>query len=82
MVTVEKSDKTLRICIDPGELIKFIIKERYQIPSLEELKPKLANTKYFTLLDLKDGYHQCELDQNSQKYCNFSTPIGTYQFNF
>ncbi|CAI6348579.1 unnamed protein product [Macrosiphum euphorbiae] len=80
MVTVEKPDKTLRICIDPRELNKFIIKERYQIPSLEELKPKLANKKCYTLLDLKDGYHQCELDQNSQKYCSFSTPFGTYQF--
>jgi len=55
MVTVENPDKTLRICIDPRELNKFIIKERYQIPSLEELKPKLANKKYYTLLDLKDG---------------------------
>lgn len=80
MVTVEKPDKTLRICIDPRELNKVIIKDRYQIPSLEELRPKLANKKYYTLLDLKDGYHQCELDQNSQKYCSFSTPFGTYQF--
>jgi len=80
MVTVEKPDKTLRICIDPRELNKVIIKDRYQIPSLEELRPKLANKKYYTLLDLKDGYHQCELDQKSQKYCSFSTPFGTYQF--
>lgn len=80
MVTVEKPDKTIRICIDPREINKYIIKERYQISSLEELKPKLTNKKYYTLLDLKDGFYQCELDENSQKLCGFSTPFGAYQF--
>lgn len=79
MVTVEKPDKSIRICIDLREINKYIIKERYKILSLDEFLPKLSSKKYYTLLDLKDGFHQCELDQNSKKFCSFSTPFGTYQ---
>lgn len=53
------------------ELNKFIIKERYQIPTLEELNPKLDNRKMYTLLDLKDGFHQCELEDSSNNFIIF-----------
>jgi len=52
----------------------------YQIPTLEVIKLNLLNKKYFTLLDLRDGFYQCELDQKSQNYCCFSTPFGGYKY--
>jgi len=52
----------------------------YQIPTLEEIKLNLLNKKYFTLLDLRDGFYQCELDQKSQNYYCYSTPFGGYKY--
>lgn len=80
MVIVEKPDKSLRICIDPVELNKHILREFYPIPTLEEISTKLAHKKYFSVLDLKDGFHQIRLDSESSKLCTFSTPLGLYKF--
>ncbi|CAI6370305.1 unnamed protein product [Macrosiphum euphorbiae] len=75
IIIIKKPDKSLRVCLDPRELNKNIVREMYQIPTLEEIKLNLLNKKYFTLLDLRDGFYQCELDQKSQNYCCFSTPL-------
>lgn len=80
IVIVEKSDKTLRICIDPSELNKSILREFYPIPTLEEITPKLANKNIFCVFDLKDGFHQIKLDKVSSDYCTFSSPFGCYKF--
>jgi len=80
LVIIEKPDKSLRMCLDPIALNKCIIREMVQIPTIDEIRSKLTNKKYFTLCDLKDGFYQCELDSDSKKYCAFSTPFGSYQF--
>lgn len=38
IIIVEKPDKSIRICLDPRELNKNIIKEMYQIPMTEQIK--------------------------------------------
>jgi len=80
LVIIEKPDKSLRMCLDPIALNKCIIREMVQIPTIDEIRSKLTNKKYFTLCDLKDGFYQCELDSDLKKYCAFSTPFGSYQF--
>jgi len=34
----------------------------------------------YTVIDLKSGFHQCELDEESIKVCCFSTPFGCYRY--
>jgi len=80
LVVVEKPDGTLRICLDPKDINANILREMYQIPTLEEIRPALANKKFYSLLDLKDGFYHCELDEVSSKICTFSSPFGSYKF--
>lgn len=81
MVIVEKKNGDLRICLDPCDLNKFILKHHYLIPTFEEMSIKLKDAKYFSVLDLKDGFWQVSLDESSRHYCTFSTPFGYYEFN-
>lgn len=81
LVLVAKKDKfDFRICIDPCELNKCILDESFLIPTLEDLKTKLNGVKYFTVLDLKDGFWQIVLDNESRNLCTFATPFGNYKF--
>jgi len=81
MIVIEKPDKSKRVCLDPREINKYIVRERYEIPTIEQIKLNLMGKKYFTVLDLKDGFYQCRLDEVSQKYCCFSTPpFGCFKF--
>ena len=80
LVIVEKPNKSLRLCLDPKELNLAIKSENYLIPTLEELSVKLANKKFFTVFDIRDGYHQIKLDKASSLLCTFSTPFGCYRY--
>lgn len=80
MVVVEKPNKSLRICLDPKHLNQALKQHFYQIPTLEDLTFKLAGSEYFTVLDLKEGFWQIELEEDSKDLCTFSTPMGCYRF--
>lgn len=80
IVIVEKPDGSLRICIDPQNLNKYIVRERFTIPTIDEISPQLANKKLYSVLDIKDGFYHLKLDEHSTKLCNFSTVFGTYRF--
>jgi len=79
MVTVAKPGK-IRICLDPQDLNKAIKRPKYQMPTLEEVLPKLNNTKVFSTLDAKDGFYQIALDEESSKMTTFWTPSGRYRY--
>jgi len=54
----EKKNGALRICLDPRDLNRAILRQHYNIPTLEDIRCKLAGKKFFTIMDKKDGYWQ------------------------
>ena len=56
-----------------------LIRERHQIPKLEKILPELNNAKYFSKIDLQEGYHQIKLDLSSRHVTAFITHEGTFQ---
>ena len=79
LVAVVKPNK-VRVCIDPRDLNKAIQRPKYQIPTLEEILPQLAEAKIFSVLDAKDGFHQVQLDTSSSYLTTFWTPFGRYRY--
>ena len=64
----------------PKDLNQALKRPKYQMPTLEELLPKLNNAKVFTTLDAKDGFYQISLDEQSSKLTTFWTPFGRYRY--
>ena len=79
LVAVQKPEK-LRVCIAPRDLNKAIERPKYQMPTVDEVLPKLANAKVFTVLDAKDGFYQVKLDKESSLLTTFWTPFGRYHY--
>ena len=49
---------------------------------MEETLDKLAGAKYFTCLDLKNGYWQIEIEESDKHKTAFSVPgIGFFEYN-
>ena len=79
MVVVKQPGK-LRICLDPTDLNKWVMREHHHLPTPEETLSKITNARYFTKLDLKSGYWQLPLEENSSKLTTFNTPFGRYRY--
>ncbi|KAL1925478.1 uncharacterized protein VTP21DRAFT_361 [Calcarisporiella thermophila] len=52
-----KRDGTLRLCTDYRALNKATIKNRYPLPRIDDLLDQHHGAKYFTRMDLRQGYH-------------------------
>lgn len=79
-VIVEKSNRKLRICLDPCDLNTAVMKEHYQLPTVDEITCRLSKAKYCTVLDASSGSWQLKLDEASSCLCTFNTPFGRYRF--
>lgn len=64
---LSNSDR-IRMCVDLSHLNRYVKRERYQSPTLAEAIADISacQTKFFTVLDAMNGYHQCPLNQESQ----------------
>lgn len=80
LVVVEKSNGSLRLCMDPKYLNQALADDPYPIPTIQQLRANLAGKKFFSVLDLKDGFYQMKLDESSSQLCCMSTPFGIYRF--
>ena len=66
MVIVEKPNKTLRICLDARNLNTAVIREHFQLPTIEEITSRMSGAKVFSKLDANHGYWQLKLDSESE----------------
>jgi hypothetical protein len=80
MVCVRKKNGRVRICIDPTDLNKAILREHYPMNSIDDVATRLHGSKYFTTLDASMGYFQIKLAEESSKLTTFNTPFGRYKY--
>lgn len=81
MTTVIKPDGSVRLCIDPQQLNTALKRCHYPLPTIEEILPELATARIFSKADLKEGFLQVELDDESSKLTTFQTPWGRYRYH-
>ena len=74
LVATEKPNGKLRVCIDPQHLNKALKRSHYPLLVIEDILPELTDVKVFSKADLKDGFLQIQLDEESSKLTTFQTP--------
>ena len=77
---VKKKDETLRLCIDYRKLNKFIVKNKYPLPRIDELFDQMKGSKVFSKIDLRYGYHQVRMKEEYIHKTTFKTRNGHYEF--
>eukprot|EP00271_Cylindrocystis_brebissonii_P011671 TRINITY_DN29576_c0_g1_i1.p1 TRINITY_DN29576_c0_g1~~TRINITY_DN29576_c0_g1_i1.p1 ORF type:complete len:157 (+),score=0.27 TRINITY_DN29576_c0_g1_i1:317-787(+) len=68
------------MCVDYQALNKLTVKNRYALPRIDDLMNRLVHAKFFTSLDLAQGYHQIRITPEDVPKTAFRTPIGHYQY--
>ena len=79
-VVVPKPDGDIRVCIDMRRANEAIVRERHPIPTLEEVLYDLNGATVFSKIDLKWGFRQIELEEQSHEITTFVTHRGLYRY--
>lgn len=80
-MVVKKKNGDVRLCVDFRKLNLNTIKDAYALPNLEEAFSALTGSKWFSVLDLKSGYYQIEVDEKDKHKTAFVCPMGFWEFN-
>ncbi|KAL9967300.1 hypothetical protein ACROYT_G025499 [Oculina patagonica] len=55
--------------------------EQYPLPRIEDIFAKLSGGQKFSKIDLRQAYHQLEMEEVSKKYLTINTHMGLFQYN-
>ena len=76
----QKTDGSLRICLDPKDVNNALKRGHHHTPTAEELTHRFASATHFSKLDAKSGYWAVQLDSDSQLLTTFNSLFGRFCF--
>ena len=76
ITSVAKKNGKVRICLDPRELNKAILRQHYPMKTVLEDAATMPNAKIFSKLDATSGYWQLKLNKKSIKTNMLQHPMG------
>ena len=80
VVVIPKSNGDVRLCVDMRQANKAVRRQRYPMPTVDETLEKVNGSACFSKLDLKMGFHQLVLGEDSRHITTFVVDAGVYRF--
>ncbi|GBN06013.1 Transposon Ty3-I Gag-Pol polyprotein [Araneus ventricosus] len=76
VVLVKKKNGEWRSCVDYRRLKKITKKDVYPLPRIDDALHCLTGAKIFSMMDLKSGYWQIEVEDKDREKTAFVTSDG------
>jgi predicted aspartyl protease len=81
IILVKKKDNSYRLVIDYRKLNAITKKDAYALPRIETLLDTLGNASIFSALDMRSGFYQVALAEDSIEKSAFATAqLGQWEF--
>ena len=80
VATHKKETGDVRICIDPRNLNKALMRPHHPMRTVEEVAAQMSGAIIFSVLDAKSSFWQVKLDDASSLRTTFTTPYGRFKF--
>lgn len=77
IVLVKKKSGDTKMCCDYRSINSITAKQNWPLPLIDDC---LSGKDCMTLMDLKNGFHQMRVSDESIKYTAFVTPNGQYEW--
>ncbi|KAJ8376085.1 hypothetical protein SKAU_G00066650 [Synaphobranchus kaupii] len=75
MVVMPKAKEKIRLCVDLTHLNKWVRRERFILPAVDQMLAMLTGANFFTKLDATSGFWQVPLIKDSARLTTFITPM-------
>ena len=59
---------------------KVTVKNRYPLPTIDDLFDRLKGTRFYSKIDLRNGYHQLKVRETDILKTTFRTRYGHFEF--
>ena len=70
------------MCVDYRMLNSRTVKDSYALPRIEEVFDVLKGSNTFSVIDMKRGYHQIEVEEEHKERTAFTVgPLGFFEYN-
>ena len=80
VVLAKKKDGTYRCCIDFRQLNDQTRKDAYPLPRADSAMDAMSGSKYYSVMDLRCGFHQVSMEPEDRDKTAFITRRGMYRF--
>ena len=80
VLVAKKRGKTLRLCVDYGQLNRVTTKNRYPLLRIDDLFNQLRGARVYSKIDLRTDYHQLRVRDTDIPKTAFRTRYGHFQF--
>lgn len=80
VVVIVKDNGQLRLCVDMRRANAAIRREIYPMPTIDDVLARLSKAKWFSRLDVREAYHQLELEEGSREITTFITHKGLFRY--
>ena len=80
-IIVKKANESLRICLNPTDLNKYIVRPVCNSCTLDDVSHLLKDAKQFSVFDATEEFFHLPIDALSRLLTAMLTPEGVYVFN-
>ena len=77
-VWVRKPNGSIRLCLDPTQLNKYTVHPHHNSKTLDDILPKLAAAKKFSIVDSTKSFFNLSLTRKASLLTTFGTMYGHY----
>ena len=77
----KEGNKKWRLVVDFRKLNDITVGDAYPLPNITDILDQIGKAKYFTTLDLANGFHQIPMSEGDKEKTAFSSPYGHYHYN-
>lgn len=80
IVVARKKNGSIRMCIDYRTLNARTIPDQYTVPRIDDALDCMTGSRWFSVLDLRNGYYQIAMAEEDKEKTAFICPLGFFQF--
>ncbi|XP_014680814.1 PREDICTED: uncharacterized protein K02A2.6-like [Priapulus caudatus] len=80
LVIIPKPSGNIRVCVDMRQANTAVIRERPPIPTVDEVLHRMNGSTVFSKIDLRAGFHQIELEEQSRVITTFACHLGIFRY--